>query len=48
MIAKAVFFAPIGLMMLRLVLKERFLLAALPGYGDYAERVRYRLVPRLW
>jgi len=39
---------PIALMMVRLTLEERFLRDALPGYGDYTKRVRYRLVPGLW
>jgi protein-S-isoprenylcysteine O-methyltransferase Ste14 len=29
-------------------IEERALLAGLPGYGDYAAQVRYRLVPGLW
>ncbi|MBR0696289.1 isoprenylcysteine carboxylmethyltransferase family protein [Bradyrhizobium lablabi] len=29
-------------------IEERTLLAGLPGYADYAARVRYRLVPGLW
>ena len=29
-------------------IEERALLAGLPGYADYAMRVRYRLVPGLW
>jgi protein-S-isoprenylcysteine O-methyltransferase Ste14 len=29
-------------------IEERALLAGLPGYGDYAARVPYRLVPGLW
>lgn len=33
---------------LRAVLEERTLMAELAGYADYAARVRYRLVPRLW
>jgi protein-S-isoprenylcysteine O-methyltransferase Ste14 len=28
--------------------EERFLLEALPGYGSYMERTRYRLVPRVY
>ena len=32
----------------RVRIEERALLAGLPGYGDYAARVRYRLVPGLW
>ena len=29
-------------------IEERELVAGLPGYADYAARVRYRLVPGLW
>jgi protein-S-isoprenylcysteine O-methyltransferase Ste14 len=29
-------------------LEERTLAAGLPGYAEYAERVRYRLVPKVW
>jgi protein-S-isoprenylcysteine O-methyltransferase Ste14 len=32
----------------RAVMEERTLMAELPGYTDYAARVRYRLVPRVW
>jgi protein-S-isoprenylcysteine O-methyltransferase Ste14 len=32
----------------RAVLEERTLAAELPGYADYAARVRYRLVPLVW
>jgi protein-S-isoprenylcysteine O-methyltransferase Ste14 len=32
----------------RAVLEERMLRAELAGYVDYANRVRYRLVPYLW
>jgi protein-S-isoprenylcysteine O-methyltransferase Ste14 len=32
----------------RAVLEEETLKAELDGYADYAARVRYRLVPRLW
>jgi protein-S-isoprenylcysteine O-methyltransferase Ste14 len=32
----------------RAVMEERVLTAELEGYADYAERVRYRLVPLLW
>jgi protein-S-isoprenylcysteine O-methyltransferase Ste14 len=35
-------------MAMRAVLEERALHAELDGYADYAARVRYRLVPRLW
>jgi protein-S-isoprenylcysteine O-methyltransferase Ste14 len=36
------------LLAIRAVLEERTLMAELDGYADYARRVRYRLVPRLW
>lgn len=39
---------PIALMVTRLVLEERFLQRELPGYGAYAKRVRFRLIPGLW
>jgi protein-S-isoprenylcysteine O-methyltransferase Ste14 len=39
--------ALIGLKAIRAVLEERTLIAELEGYADYANRVRYRLVPRL-
>jgi protein-S-isoprenylcysteine O-methyltransferase Ste14 len=29
-------------------IEERALIAGLPGYADYAARVRYRLVPGIW
>jgi protein-S-isoprenylcysteine O-methyltransferase Ste14 len=32
----------------RAVFEERMLTAELEGYAEYAKRVRYRLVPRLW
>ncbi|MDB6098611.1 MAG: Protein-S-isoprenylcysteine O-methyltransferase Ste14 [Gammaproteobacteria bacterium] len=33
---------------IRAGIEERALLAGLPGYADYAARVRYRLVPGIW
>ena len=33
---------------IRARIEERALVEGLPGYADYAERVRYRLVPGLW
>lgn len=39
---------PTALVLVRLELEERFLRRELPGYGDYAERVRYRLLPGIW
>jgi protein-S-isoprenylcysteine O-methyltransferase Ste14 len=32
----------------RLLDEERILLRDLPGYAEYAKRVRYRLVPHVW
>ena len=39
---------PLGLLMARVALEERFLRRELPGYREYAERVRYRVVPGIW
>jgi protein-S-isoprenylcysteine O-methyltransferase Ste14 len=39
---------PIGLMVVRLRLEERFLSRELPGYAAYADRVRFRLIPGVW
>jgi protein-S-isoprenylcysteine O-methyltransferase Ste14 len=36
------------LLAIRAVMEERTLMAELPGYTDYAARVRYRLVPFIW
>jgi protein-S-isoprenylcysteine O-methyltransferase Ste14 len=36
------------LLAVRAVMEERTLMAELPGYTDYAARVRYRLVPLIW
>jgi len=32
----------------RTALEDRFLMRSLPGYAEYAERVRYRLLPGVW
>lgn len=32
----------------RTLFEERTLIAGLPGYSEYAERVRYRWVPGIW
>ncbi len=37
-----------ALVVLRTALEDRALLAELPGYPDYAARVRYRLLPGVW
>ncbi len=39
---------PIALMVMRLLVEERFLRRELPGYSAYAERVRFRLIPGVW
>jgi protein-S-isoprenylcysteine O-methyltransferase Ste14 len=36
------------LFILRTALEDRTLQAGLPGYADYAQRVRYRLAPGIW
>ncbi|HJT11079.1 MAG TPA: isoprenylcysteine carboxylmethyltransferase family protein [Dongiaceae bacterium] len=33
---------------IRAVMEERTLMAELPGYTDYAARVRYRMIPGVW
>jgi protein-S-isoprenylcysteine O-methyltransferase Ste14 len=35
-------------LVLRLLDEERFLGRNLPGYTEYCQRVRYRLVPYIW
>jgi protein-S-isoprenylcysteine O-methyltransferase Ste14 len=37
-----------ALLAMRIVIEEEALRAGLQGYGDYAARVRYRLVPLIW
>ena len=39
---------PIGILILRVLIEERFLKRELPGYDAYTKRVRYRLIPFLW
>jgi len=39
---------PTGILAARLVLEERLLVGRLPGYREYAARVRSRLVPGIW
>jgi protein-S-isoprenylcysteine O-methyltransferase Ste14 len=36
------------LLVVRTALEDRTLLTELPGYGEYASRVRYRLLPGIW
>ena len=40
--------AAVALMVIRTTIEDRALQAELAGYRDYAQEVRYRLVPRLW
>jgi protein-S-isoprenylcysteine O-methyltransferase Ste14 len=35
-------------MIIRTVLEDRTLQAELPGYREYTQEVRYRLVPGIW
>jgi protein-S-isoprenylcysteine O-methyltransferase Ste14 len=35
-------------LVIRTALEDRTLRAELPGYAEYAARVRYRLVPGIW
>jgi protein-S-isoprenylcysteine O-methyltransferase Ste14 len=37
-----------GLFVIRTALEDRTLQAELPGYAEYAQRVRYRLLPGVW
>jgi protein-S-isoprenylcysteine O-methyltransferase Ste14 len=46
--ALAIGIALIGILALRVVWEEQTLTAELPGYADYAKRVRYRMVPGVW
>ena len=39
---------PIALLAIRILVEERVLRQSLPGYADYADSVRWRLVPGLW
>lgn len=37
-----------GVMLYRLLLEDKFLHEMLPGYPEYAQRVRSRVLPRVW
>lgn len=39
---------PLTLLIVRIAHEERFLRRELPGYSEYAARVRYRLLPGVW
>lgn len=38
----------LGILVLRTSLEDRTLQAELPGYAEYAQRTRYRLLPGIW
>jgi len=38
----------IVIFIIRTVLEDKTLIAELPGYAEYAQRVRYRLIPGIW
>jgi protein-S-isoprenylcysteine O-methyltransferase Ste14 len=38
----------VTLIVIRTALEDRLLQAKLPGYAEYAQRVRYRLLPGIW
>ncbi|MHC2577322.1 protein-S-isoprenylcysteine O-methyltransferase Ste14 [Bradyrhizobium diazoefficiens] len=38
----------LALLAVRIRIEERTLREGLPGYADYAMRVRYRLLPGVW
>jgi protein-S-isoprenylcysteine O-methyltransferase Ste14 len=39
---------PTSLLVSRIIFEERFLRKRITGYAEYAERVRYRLLPPIW
>ena len=38
----------ISVFAIRTALEDKTLLAGLPGYPEYAQHTRYRLIPRVW
>ena len=38
----------VAAMLIRTALEDRTLQAELPGYREYAQEVRYRLLPGIW
>jgi protein-S-isoprenylcysteine O-methyltransferase Ste14 len=38
----------IPILMFRLLNEEKFLRRELPGYAEYCQRTRYRLIPFVW
>jgi protein-S-isoprenylcysteine O-methyltransferase Ste14 len=46
--AAALAAVPIAMIVVRILIEERFLKRELKGYEDYAKRVRRRLIPFIW
>lgn len=46
--AAALTIVPIAMVVVRILIEERFLKRELKGYEGYTKRVRYRLIPYLW
>jgi len=46
--AAAIMLPPVGLILRRAVIEDRFLRDHLTGYAEYAARVRWRLIPAIW
>jgi protein-S-isoprenylcysteine O-methyltransferase Ste14 len=38
----------IAVVAIRAVEEEKFLRSSLPGYADYCQKTRYRLIPYIW
>jgi protein-S-isoprenylcysteine O-methyltransferase Ste14 len=47
-LATAVGALGVPLLLWRTIVEDRTLRAELPGYGDYAQRIRWRLLPGIW
>lgn len=47
-VAESLFLPVCALFVIRLRAEEDFLRGALPDYGAYLERIRYRLIPKIW
>jgi L-alanine-DL-glutamate epimerase-like enolase superfamily enzyme len=47
-LATAVGALGVPLLLWRTIVEDRTLRVELPGYGDYAQRVRWRLLPGVW
>jgi protein-S-isoprenylcysteine O-methyltransferase Ste14 len=47
-ISVLVFLPAVGMLLYRTVVEDAQLKAELPGYRDYAARVRWRLLPGIW